>query len=350
MVNVDIVKVISLVLVFITHSTFLETYPQVINLLQEYVLTSFMFLAGYMCQRSLVKREYKVAEFWKNKLKVFLVPFWLMVALWFVTKRQPFPPIPAYLAYAIGLNFLSFPPEWGLFSLWFASVLLVYYLIFSLMGKHKKLTATTVFLLVIGAITYFSSVSVSDWMLFTNFFFYIMPFAVGFFWSLDFSNRKMLLFTPALLLITIGLIEVPVSGNVGTFLWQSVNWLAQLVRSLAMVVVSLYMLSKVNNAKLSRFVTWVASGSLIIYLMEPIWSMWIGWLLFPQYIGNPGVQFLITPEQSVIRVLFTIPIAFLASPAIYRFYLIIVRSFPRRLTVWLSRRRAAERSDAALTC
>jgi peptidoglycan/LPS O-acetylase OafA/YrhL len=289
-----------------------------------------MFLAGYYCKKSLEHRDYKATDFWKNKLITFLVPFWMMVALWFVSARSG-APTAAFVSYASGLRFLSFPPEWDLFSLWFASALIGFYLIFSLVGRHKKVTVATIFTITVGSMIYFSFVGPDNRLIFWNFFYYLLPFTVGFFWKFGFTNRKVLLLAPALLLAPIVYVAVPVGGNLGTFLWIGVNWGKGLLLGLAMTMISLYLFSKVTSVKFSKVVVWVSAGSLIVYLMEPVWSMWTGWLLFPQYIGDSSVQFVLTPEQSALRLLVAIPLAFLVSPAIYRIYLSIANLTRKKL-------------------
>jgi fucose 4-O-acetylase-like acetyltransferase len=113
--NIDAVKVTGLIALYIGHSTLLTAYPQINGLLDLYLDTAFMFLAGYFCMKSLETREYKFTSFWKNKVKTFLIPFWIIIALWYFAQRMPLRPATFFVAYGLGLRALALPPEWDLF-------------------------------------------------------------------------------------------------------------------------------------------------------------------------------------------------------------------------------------------
>ena len=313
--NIDAVKITGLIALYVGHSTLLTAYPQINGLLQLYLDTAFMFLAGFFCMKSLENREYKFSSFWKNKTKTFLVPFWIIIILWIFTQRMPLRPATAYIAYGLGLRAFALPSELDLFSLWFASCLLGYFLIFSLLGKHKKITLLTTIIIIVCGYTILKPLMYWNWT------FYLMPFAVGFFWKLKFNDKKALLLVPLMLLVFLP----------NTF----TSDLSSLLIGLGLAVTSLFLFSKLKlGVKTNKIVTYVSSGTLITYLMEPIWGMWTGLLLFPQYSGgileNASVQFAMTPLQSATRLMFAIPLAFIVCPLIYKAIQKILKFFGRR--------------------
>jgi hypothetical protein len=140
-----------------------------------------------------------------------------------------------------------------------------------------------------------------------------MPFTIGYFWKLKFNGKKTLMFMPLVLLVFLPSITFN----------AAFNNLLSLLTGLGFTVTSLFLFSKLNfGDKTSKIVTYVSSGALIIYLMEPVWGMWTGLLLFPQYSGgiltNASVQFAITPLQSATRLTLAIPLAFIVCPLIYK--------------------------------
>jgi hypothetical protein len=325
--NIDIIKIMSLVFLYIAHST-ATAFDQGLNLVLMYFVDySFMFLSGYLCKKSLESRNYKFGAFWKSKFENFVVPFWLMLVVWFLAQRMVGAPPAAYLAYGLGLKFFALPQSWDLFSLWFASSLFAYYLLFSFIGKHRKLTVFTVLSITIGIMVYFSTVNQTDWIFFWNFFVFLLPFAIGFLWKLDFQNKKVLVLLPALLLLPYSTLSVQLPGSFGTFVGIGVNWLKNLITIIAPTALLLYVFSKIKWGKIGKAATWVSTGALFVYCMEPIWGMWIIWLIYPQYAGNASVQFGITPEQSLLRLLLTIPIAFIVSPLLYHIYMKFIKKF-----------------------
>lgn len=320
--NADLAKTLGLIFLYVSHSTLLASQPHLNHLLQLYLDCTFMFLAGYFCHRSLEKRGFSIRRFWRDKLATFLVPFWILVAVWALANRVPGRPPAMWAAYATGLRFLELPPSWDGFSLWFASSLVGFFILFSLIGKHRKTLAAAVSLAVVAAWVHFSTVPPDGRTLYWNFYFYIIPFAVGYLWTLGLSDRRVLAASPALCLIGLPAVTVPIAGPLGTFTWIACTVASSLALGLTLTLISLYGFSKLRPGRLTRLARWVGSGALVAYLAEPVLGMWTSMLLFPQYVGgvleNASLQFTLSPAESALRLLVAVPLALLASPLAYR--------------------------------
>jgi hypothetical protein len=326
--NIDCVKVVSLVFLFICHSTLTTAYPTVNYMLQVYLDSAFMFLSGYMLKRSLEKRAYNFLGFWKSKLTSFVIPFWVIALILCFLQREPNVPPTAVLVYATGLSFIKFSNTWGASILWFASCLLSFFLLFSLIGKYKKTTAVLVVFLTLTALVHFSTVNYSDRLLSWPFFTYILPFTIGFFWKIDWVNRKILITSPLVVLAGIGTVSFAITGAIGSFLSLAASLVICLAGGISMTLLLLYLFGKAQLGKLTSVITLISSGSLIIYLTEPLWGTLTGWLLYPQYMGNYNVQWLLTPQQSILRLLVVIPISFIVSSLLYHAYKQSIESGP----------------------
>lgn len=342
LVNMDIAKVVSLVFLYISHSTLLQAYPEVNGLLQLYLDCTFMFIAGYFCHKSLANRGFSLRRFWHDKFLKFIVPFWIIIAVWVLANRVPLRPLNMWVAYGAGLRFLTFPVEWDGFSLWFASSLIGFYLLASIFRTHRTTFTVTVVSIVSMASIHIATNTNGSPILYWNFFFYLIPFLIGYRWTRPFTVTYgiiALLVTPLLLVFDLNL---AILGVINPVVWMVADTVWLLTVGLALTLGSLWLFQHCTHVPHVTVFSWVAQGSLIAYLLEPILGKYSSILLFPHLVGdaltNASLQFEITPTASLLRLVLVVPIALMVSSPIYTKLINLLQEMVQRaFIVWHAR-------------
>jgi len=93
------------------------------------------------------------------------------------------------------------------------------------------------------------------------------------------------------------------------------------ILSLCLTLVLLYFFSKIKSQAILKASMNIGCSSLIIYTLEPLFSMLATWLMFPQYLGGfdfTNVLLRLSPLDSLKRLPISIAAAFIFSPLILR--------------------------------
>jgi peptidoglycan/LPS O-acetylase OafA/YrhL len=150
----DALRGLSIVLLLILHSHFfalkffgVELGPMA-AFVGAFLLGSFFFLAGYFTDISLSRSGNNVFVFVKSKLIRIFPPYWLALALFMIVMGYSLKRLDLYV-YAMNLQ-IVFSPAYvkQLLTLWYISLLIIYYMIFVpmllLTKANKRLLAGSV--------------------------------------------------------------------------------------------------------------------------------------------------------------------------------------------------------------
>jgi hypothetical protein len=329
-IELDVLKVVALLCLFIVHSTVLSVvYPELRAILFSFLNTSFMFVAGYLCYKSIFSTKYLFKDFWSNKIRTIIIPFVLFMIISYIIAGVPIGPqfLWSITSYSLGLRVFTSPLFFGL-DFWFVSTLISYFIIFSFFGRHPRVVLSISLTIVLLGFYYFVSTPPDSAQLLPSYFLYLIPFALGYAWKTKFSDPKILILVPIILPLAFNITAIDLN------LWGSVFMITEQLRalclSICLTLVMLFSFNKLANKKFKKFNTgnllkafsYVGSCSLAIYMLEPLFSVITTWFMFPGYIGNFDTQAVLiglSPLDSLKRLPVSIIAAFFLCPLILKY-------------------------------
>lgn len=310
-----------MICLFTVHSTLLSiAFPALRAVLFSYVNTMFMFIAGYLCNKSISSSSFSFRHFWLNKLRTIVWPFILCMTISYIVAGVAIGPqfLWSIASYSLGLRVFTQPIFYGL-DFWFVSVLISYFLIFSIFGKRQFLVLIVSTVIVLLGFYYFVTVPANNVQLLPNFFLYLIPFALGYAWKMKFTDNRVLITLP--IIVPLALNITPIDLN----LWNNVFMLTEqmqvLILSICLTLLLLYCFNRITSKTILKATEYVGSSSLVIYMLEPLISVLTLWVLFPGYIGNIDTGALLlslSPLDSLKRIPVSIVTAFILCPIILK--------------------------------
>lgn len=293
----DVLRVISLVFIYVVHSTLMPSVGYPLALFADVFC---MFISGYLAHQSMKDRS--LLGFWRRKASSFLLPFWGIILVWWLTQRETYVPNITYVEYALGLRVLVLPANHDLFSLWFASCLIGYFALWSILARFKNRYVEALGAGVMVLLGIFDKGII--WWIWA---YYLIPFSLGYL----FHGRSLRLPTWTLPLLAVPLLLITTAQNF------PLGNLLNLAAVLPLILLCLNLLMRIK-VPFAEAWTCLASGSLSVYGLEPVYAMWVGWLFWPSYWGNTSVQFLILPGQSLLSLVVSLSLSFAASLVVGR--------------------------------
>jgi hypothetical protein len=313
----DFTKVVGLICLFIIHSTLLNSdFPELRAILFGFVDASFMFMAGYLYKRSVAKPNYTLNHFWQGKLRTLIFPTILIIILLYLISGVPLSLdfAKSVAVYSLGLRFFMPPLIYGL-DFWFISVLITYFVIFSLLGNKRVIPVIVTFAIVLVGFFYMINTPQDNFLLLPAFFLYIIAFITGYSWTMKFNDHRVLLIIPVILPFIFNVTAINLN------LWGSVFMLTEqlklLVIGIGLTLLCLYIFSYLKKPILVKAVAYVGTYSLAVYLLEPLIS-WVSlWIIFPLQFGSLDV-YTLSAMDSAKRLPLSIVLGFVLCPLIIK--------------------------------
>ncbi len=324
-------KFTGLFLLIFVHSDLIIVYPEIIYPVQWFLLSSFLFISGYLAFDSFHRRDESFRRFFKSKAKSLYIPFLVATTVYFVLQVSMgcIGADPRYFisqtAFLNMIDKLNAAYNWGF--LWFIPYLLVFMLIFCLLEKYVKSTRIQVLMV---SLLWFSTILLwiydSPWrlgLLFSQFF---LVFMFGFWVNKLKIYEKIMSYKTAFFAIPLVLFfSVDLSGM---FSYDNqVESLKALLYSngrimfltMGLVLLALLFLRKIRIPK-NGFVKFVASKSAFIYLGEAFVSFLLVTLLFgvTEIYFAQGALFWTFQAVRVVVLLVLVPLGYKALKTSYQ--------------------------------
>ena len=327
----DWLKILALLLIVFVHSDLFFVFPEIIFPTEWFLVSCFFFVSGFLAYNSLHKRGSSVRKFLKSKILSLYIPF-VAISIFYSILQSIIGKMPLNVTQVLSqitlfniFDVLNSSYNWDF--LWFIPYLLIFMIFFCFIEKYipnpkwqfllvSSLWLLTIFLWVVDF-------SLKLGQVFSQ---YFLIFIVGF-WLNKFSIyqkvtrlRVGLIMVPLVALFTVDLSNF-FNFNTAT---ETLKYLLysngrSIIFSLAAVLLVLIILREVNIPS-NLFVTWVATISILIYFMDPLFNYLISNYIFRQPIiyFSAGLEFW-------IYILFRIVALFVIFPftvkAIYKLFI-----------------------------
>jgi peptidoglycan/LPS O-acetylase OafA/YrhL len=292
-IEFDWLKIIALFLIVFVHSDLFFVFPEIIFPTEWFLVSCFFFVSGFLAYNSLHKRGSSIRKFLKSKILSLYIPF--VAASIFYSVLQS-------VIGMMQLNIIQLLSQITLFNifdvlnsaynwdfLWFIPYLIIFMIIFCFIEKYVPNSKWQVLLVSsLWLLTIFLWVVDFSLKLGQVFSQYFLVFIVGF-WLNKFSMyqkvtrlRIGLVMIPLVALFTIDLSNF-FNFNTAT---EALKYLLysngrSIIFSLSAVLLVLIILRKLNIPN-NRFVKWVATISILIYFMDPLFNYLISNYVFRQ--------------------------------------------------------------------
>ncbi len=324
-------KVAGLFLLIFVHSDLIIVYPSIIYPVQWFLLSSFLFISGYLSFYSFHRREESFRRFFKSKVKSLFVPFFVAVFGYYglqistgVAKFDPFYLV-SQLSFLNMFDFFNVRYNWVF--LWFIPYLLVFMLVFCILEKYVKDPKMQVALTsLIWVSTMLLWVFDSPFKLGQLFSQFVLVFMFGF-WVNKFGvYEKIMSYKTAFVTIPLAVFFSFDLSGMFSFDSQIASLEALLysngriiLLTLSSVLLALLFLRKIRIPK-NGFVKYVASRSAFIYLSEPFVSFLILSLVFwrTEVYFADGAFFWIYQTVRVAVMLVLLPFMYRAIKTFYK--------------------------------
>jgi len=294
----DWLKNLALFLIIFVHSDLFFVFPEIIFPTEWFLVSCFFFISGFLAYNSLHKRGYSIREFLKSKIFSLYIPF-VAVSIFYSILQSIIGGISLNIAQVLSqitlfniFDVLNSTYNWDF--LWFIPYLLVFMIIFCFVEKYVPNPKWQV--LLISSLWFFTIFSwVVDLTLRLGQVFsqYFLIFIVGF-WLNKFSLYE------KVTKLRIGLIMVPLvalfSIDLSNFFnfnttTEALKYLLysngrSIIFSLSTVILVLIILKRLNVPN-NRFVEWIATISILVYFMDPLFNYLISNYVF----GQPVIYF-----------------------------------------------------------
>jgi surface polysaccharide O-acyltransferase-like enzyme len=320
----DWLKILALFLLIFVHSDLYLVFPEIMQPLKWFMVSSFFFVSGFLAFNSFHKRETSIRDFFKTKIVLLYIPFLAASILFFVVKTTVgLAPVNLVelLSNITLLNIFDLVNSiynWGF--LWFIPYLLVFMLIFCLLEKYVKNVKSQVFL-----VTCVWFVTVLAWVYDTAtkpgqvFCQYFLVFMIGVWLNKLGMYKKIMNFktvcvtVPLIALFSLNFSNLFTFDNATETLKALLYFNGRvIILSLSAVLLVLVLLRKMRFPS-NRYVELIATTSIFIYLLDPFF----GFLLSNYVFGQPTV-YLADGAAFYIYQIARIAIAFVLLPPVVK--------------------------------
>lgn len=316
----DWLKTLALLLLVFVHSDLYSVFPEIIYPLQWFMLSCFFFVSGFLSFDSFNNCGTSIRGFCRSKILSLYAPFVAASVFYIVLEAAmgvPMDPL-RLLANVSLLNVFeafNYVYNWG--ALWFIPYLMVFMLILCLVKKYVRNVRVQIGLVsvmwfgTILAWAYDSPLKIG--MVFSQ---YFLVFMIGA-WFNEFKlyDRVMKLRTACFTVPLVALFSLNLSflftfdnttEALKSLMYSNVR---SIVLSVSVILLILPLLRKLRVPG-NRFIELVASGSVLIYLIEPFVSYIVRILAFGQltvYFAA-GAEFYLYQSARVVVLLVLLPI------------------------------------------
>jgi surface polysaccharide O-acyltransferase-like enzyme len=316
----DWLKMLALFLLIFVHSDLNSVFPEIINPLKWFMVSSFFFASGFLAFNSFYKRGASIRDFFKTKILLLYIPFLAALLLYFAIKTASgLAPVNLVelLSNITLLNFFDLfnsMYNWGF--LWFIPFLLVFMLIFCFLEKYVKNVKFQVFLVsflwFVTILAWVYDITMKPGQVFSQ---YFLVFMIGV-WinKLGMYEKVMNYKTACVTVPLIALFSLDLS-NLFTFnnTTESLKSLLysngrSIILSLSAVLLVLLLLRKMRIPR-NRFAELIATTSIFIYLLDPFFAYMLSNYVFgqPKVYFADGATFYLYQVARIIIVLVLLP-------------------------------------------
>jgi peptidoglycan/LPS O-acetylase OafA/YrhL len=267
--ELDILRATALFLLFVFHTNLNVAYPNQLWTIGTYMLGAFFFVSGMLFVPSIERHTAK--SFLKNKLFRIYIPFLLMLVLYFVLFAGP---LQAYVYHATGLSIFHILQSGALnlFHMWYVVHLLAYFLLFLAVYRliksdaRRSLVVAGIFLLLVLLWAINSPLRL-EW----KFGAYLLVFYAGTVVGNNIDRvydliKKRTIFLLVLTLLT-GFMVLIIPENVPTYTDMVLFIFMRSAFAISACLLSLRIFLRMG--KIRKAATFISSGSLFAYLLQP---------------------------------------------------------------------------------
>ncbi len=293
----DWLKVLALFLLIFVHSDLEVVFPEIIHPLKWFMISCFFFVSGFLALNSFHKRGASIRDFFKTKILLLYVPFVAAVLLYFTLQTViggtgvDLWQLLSNVTLLNIFNSMNILYNWGF--LWFLPYLLLFMLIFCLLEKYvKKAKVQVLMVLLLWFFTLLGWVFDSQLKLGLLFSQYFLVFMIGVWLNKLGMYEKVMSFrtacvtVPLIALFSLNLSNLFTLNNTTETLMYLLYFTGRtIILSLSAVVLVLFLLRKLSFPR-NRFIELIATTSIFIYLLDPLF----GFMLSNYVFGQPTMH------------------------------------------------------------
>jgi hypothetical protein len=291
-------KAIAILLLFFVHSNLQISANLFSVALQEWMLSAFFFVSGYLTWVSFSNRAYSIRAFSLHRMIQVYIPFVLIMALYVFTPTIVYYSVPGFLSHASFLSvFQVFAQgQFEMYQFWFVPDLLAFSALYIVMAKYPSRTLWR--LSIIAAIFIFDLASytyAAPFRLEYNIGLYLVVFAFGYevatnrliekLRHLKISLIPLLALSAASAYVLFTYLANPdLSTAAARASYFSASWIQSITLTIPLILIALaavyHIRRRYPKSRIYRLSLILAGSSLFIYLLEGYISPIVGVYIF----------------------------------------------------------------------